>query len=422
MTLPEITPQPEGVPAQGVMPPRTSLPAHKPRSLWCLPDFVKFWTGQSVSKLGDNFALLALPLLLLQLTGNPLTLGFAEAAYYVPYLVLGLPAGALVDHLPRRRVMILCDVTRMLTFSFMAALLVAGILRRDTVWVIYALQALNGVVTIFFDVSYLAATPNIVSPDQLLAANSALQVSDSTSQLAGPPLAGAVFQAFGATFALVADAISFIISFISLALIPHEFRRAAGAVGDEILNWGEKTQMVGQRAGQDQAPTTATRRQTGMSAPSDVQIPVSPPVISRMMRDIREGLGFAWGQPVLRWTILLISMSNFFSNATYPLILFHMRNQLHFSGGLVGVVLGCMAAGGIAGSVVAGRLGRRFGMLPVALCAELIIGLSPLTFVATGQAWIFAAVLFIAGIAGVAINVNILTLRQSITPDHMMSR
>lgn len=141
-----------------------------------------------------------------------------------------------------------------------------------------------------------------------------------------------------------------------------------------------------------------------------------------MMRDIREGLGFAWGQPVLRWTILLISMSNFFSNATYPLILFHMRNQLHFSGGLVGVVLGCMAAGGIAGSVVAGRLGRRFGMLPVALCAELIIGLSPLTFVATGQAWIFAAVLFIAGIAGVAINVNILTLRQSITPDHMMSR
>ncbi|HKD76267.1 MAG TPA: MFS transporter, partial [Ktedonobacterales bacterium] len=131
---------------------------------------------------------------------------------------------------------------------------------------------------------------------------------------------------------------------------------------------------------------------------------------------------FVWGQPVLRWTILLIASSNFFSNVTFPLILFRMRNQLHFSGGLVGVVLGCEAAGGIAGSFVAGRLGRRFGMLPIALSTEMFITLTPIVFVVTDQAWIFALAWLIVGMGIVVVNVNILTLRQSITPDHMMSR
>ena len=348
-------------------------------SLWRSSNFLKFWIGQSVSKFGDQFNLLALPLLILALTHSPFALGISEAANLVPYLLLGLPAGALIDRLPRRIVMIVCDIARALIFAALTVLLLTGWLTAATVWVIYVAIAMTSVATIFFDMAYLTAAPAIVSPAQLLAANSALQGSESTAQFAGPPLAGLIFQAIGAAYALLGDAISFIVSVISLALIPHDFRAAA------------------------------TPSKTPTMKPS-------------LWRDIGEGMRFVWKQPVLRWTMLLIAVSNFCSNAAFPLWLFRMQDRLHYSAGLIGLILACMAVGGIVGSFAAGRFRRWFGMLPIALVAVMIEGLVFLTYAFASQPWLFMLAMLVLGAGVVIININILTLRQSITPDEMMGR
>lgn len=359
-------------------PAAVTAPPEPAPSLWRSANFLKFWIGQSVSKFGDQFNLLALPLLILALTHSPFALGIAEAANLVPYLLLGLPAGALIDRLPRRIVMIICDIARTLIFAALTVLLLAGWLTAATVWAIYVAIALTSVATIFFDMAYLTAAPAIVSPAQLLTANSALQASESTAQFAGPPLAGFIFQAIGAAYALLGDALSFIVSVVSLALIPHSFRATAAQAAQ--------------------------------------------PSRTSIWRDIGEGMRFVWKQPVLRWTMLLIAVSNFCSNATFPLWLFRMQDHLHYSAGLIGLVLAFMAVGGIVGSFAAGRFRRRFGMLPIALVAVMIEGLVFLTYAFASQPWLFMLAMLILGAGVVIININILTLRQSITPDEMMGR
>lgn len=360
-------------PAEQTEPPNTAAPA-----LWRSGNFLKFWVGQSVSKFGDQFNLLALPLLILALTHSPFALGISEAANLVPYLLLGLPAGALIDRLPRRIVMIVCDIARALIFAALTVLLLTGWLTAATVWAIYVAVALASVATIFFDMAYLTAVPAIVSPGQLLTANSALQASESTAQFAGPPLAGFVFQAIGAAYALLGDAISFIVSVISLALIPHDFRAA-----------------------------TAAKK---------------PAIKPSLWRDIGEGMRFVWKQPVLRWTMLLIAVSNFCSNAAFPLLLFRLQDRLHYSAGLIGLILAFEAVGGLGGSFVAGRFRRWFGMLPTALVAVMIAGLIFVTYAFASLPWMFMLAMLILGAGTVTININILTLRQSITPDEMMGR
>src|SRR5579871_2412542 len=118
-------------------------PAEPEPSLWRSAIFLKFWVGQSVSKFGDQFNLLAMPLLILALTHSPFALGIAEAANLVPYLLLGLPAGALIDRLPRRIVMMICDIARTLIFAALAVLLLTGWLTEATIWAIYVAIALT---------------------------------------------------------------------------------------------------------------------------------------------------------------------------------------------------------------------------------------------------------------------------------------
>jgi predicted MFS family arabinose efflux permease len=244
---------------------------------------------------------------------------------------------------------------------------------------IYVANALASVATILYDKAYLTAVPAIVSPAQLLTANSAVQASTSTAELAGPPLAGFIFQAIGASYALLGDALSFIVSVVSLALIPHSFRAAS-------------TQAAPQ------------------------------PIRASIWHDIGEGMRFVWKQPVLRWSMLLIAVSNFCSNAVFPLWLFRMQDHLHYSAGLIGLILAFMAVGGIAGSFVAGRFRRWFGMLPIVLVAVMIEGLAYLAYAFATQPWLFMLAALLIGALVVVINVNILTLRQSITPDEMMGR
>src|SRR5919206_3090409 len=150
-------------------------------------DFWKFWTGETISNLGSSFTQFALPLLVFKLTGSALNLGLATAATFLPYLLFGLPIGAWVDRVDRKRLMIGTDVLRALIIALIPFLAALHIL---TVWWIYGLGFISSTLTIFFNSAEFAAIPSLVSQDDLVAANGRIQASYSAATVIGPLLAG----------------------------------------------------------------------------------------------------------------------------------------------------------------------------------------------------------------------------------------
>ncbi len=153
------------------------------RSFWRNTNFIKLWAGQSISHLGDNFGNLAVPLVILQLSTRPIALGIYDAANIIPYLMLSLPAGALIDRLPRKPVMIICDTVRTCSFIAIALALLLHLSSSSVLGIIYGTALIISAAAIFFDLANFTAIPSLVHPTQLLGANSAMQASSSTSEL-----------------------------------------------------------------------------------------------------------------------------------------------------------------------------------------------------------------------------------------------
>ena len=183
-------------------------------SLWRHADFLKLWAGQTVSELGSTVTRTALRLVALLTLGA----GVAEMAYLVVaassgVLLVGLVAGAWVDRLPRRPVLIWTDVIRAgLLFSIPAAA-AAGTLRIEQLYVVSFVEACLGTL---FDSAYHSYLPSLVGVDRLLEGNAKLSQSASVAEVGGPGLAGAIVQIASAPFAILLDAVSYVVSAISL--------------------------------------------------------------------------------------------------------------------------------------------------------------------------------------------------------------
>src|SRR5205823_8501402 len=179
--------------------------------------FRKLWAGQSVSRLGSAVTTFALPTAaVLQLHAGPFEVGLLMAVNKVAFPLLGLPVGVWIDRLPRRPVMIAADLGRALALSSLPAAAFSGHL---TLPLLYAVAGLMGVLTLLFDVAYLAYVPSLVGREEIRVANSRMQVSESVAEITGPGLAGFLVQAVGAAQTIAVDAFSFLVSALSLAWI-----------------------------------------------------------------------------------------------------------------------------------------------------------------------------------------------------------
>src|SRR5919204_1804221 len=186
-------------------------------------DFLKLWGGQSVSLVGSQVTRLALPLAaVLTLHAGPVQMGLLGAAQLAPYILLGLFAGVWVDRLPRRPILIATDVGRAGLLALIPLLAVSGSLQLAH---LYVIGFMLGTLELFFEVAYMSFLPRMVGREQLPAANSSLQMSDSVAQVAGPGLAGVLVQALTAPIAIFVDALSFLGSAASLVLIQTPERR-----------------------------------------------------------------------------------------------------------------------------------------------------------------------------------------------------
>lgn len=344
-------------------------------AVWRQRDFALLWGGQTVSEIGSQVTVLALPTLaIFDFHAGPAAVGLLVASERIPFPVLALFAGAIVDRVHKRPLMIACNLARM---ALLVSIPVLAGLSVLSLWQLFVAAAAMGVFTVFFDIAYLAYVPALLAHDQLLEGNSRLEVTYSAATLAGPGLGGLLVQAVGAARAVAADALSFLVSSAALALIRHRERRIE----------------------------RASRR--------------------HIVREVREGLAHVFGSPVLRAQLLCMSAAGVFAHAyEAPLFIFAYQ-RLQLSPGLLGAILASAGVGALAGSTMAARVIGAVGVgRTVALADGAAIALSaaiPLAVLVPPAALLFP-VFILEGIAGTIGNIAQVTLRQSLSPARLQGR
>ena len=336
-------------------------------------DFVKFWVGQTISNLGSSFTQWAVPLLVFQLTHSAVSLGAALAATFLPYLFFGLPLGAWMDRVDRKRAMILLDSLNTLVIL---SIPIAAQFGDLSVWLIYAVTFVQSTIFIAFSAGEFAAIPSLVSTDDLVTANGRIQATFSAAQVAGPLLAGVLVSFLPLAWVMAFDAGSFAVSALSLSLIHRSFN----AVSDE--------------------PKEATT----------------------ILHDVREGLRYVLGHPVLRNISAMMALINFVNAGVIAELVLFATERLDASKFQIGVLFAAGSAGVVVTGLLAGRLRKRFSFTALALTSLMLMGACLIVF--AGMRWYWAALPFWAASSGLGIlfNINTGALRQAIVPNHLLSR
>ncbi|MFB8239157.1 MFS transporter [Kitasatospora purpeofusca] len=295
-----------------------------PTGLFRHADFRRFWAADTVSQAGTAVTLVALPLVAVgTLDATPFEAGLLVAFEYLAFLLIGLPAGAWVDQVRQRPVMIAADVVRaVLLFSVP----VASWLDALTLPQLYAVAFGMSVCTAFFDVAHGSYLPHLVPDEQLVAANVRIEAGRSTVQVGGPGAGGAMVGALTAPVALAVDVLSFGLSALLLGRI-----RGAGA---------RSTARPGDRSG------------------------------AALRAEIAEGLRFVLGDRLLRAVTLTAAVSNLCGTIGASMLMVLLAGELHLSPFLCGLVFTAEAVGGLVGSLLTVRFTARLGQGP-AMCAAV---------------------------------------------------
>ena len=218
---------------------------HRP-SLWRQGDFMKLWTGQTISQFGDEITGLGVPLLATLILGaGALEMGILGVVRFLPWILFTLPAGVWVDRMRRRPILIGADLARAVLLASIPLAFVGGWLSLIQVYVV---AFLAGTLEVFFDVAYQSYLPSIVERDELVEGNSKLELSRAASSVAGPTIAGFLHPAHQAPFAIVFDALSYLAAALFVGLIrrpeagpvPHD-----PATGERPSMWQEARAGVG---------------------------------------------------------------------------------------------------------------------------------------------------------------------------------
>jgi hypothetical protein len=349
-----------------------------------------FLSGQAVSVLGDGLAVLAIPLMVLDLTRNPLLSALSAASVTVGYLLVGLPAGVLVDRLDPWRVLIAMDAARALLFAALYALAAAGVLR---IWLLLVLALVAGACAVFFESALVVVVKDLFAVSGLMGANSVLELASQISLIAGPAIVGLLAAAGGITLALLADALTFIVSLASLVTVARNRPRSAGS----------------RRPG-----SVRSRRATPAGSRGSRAWP-------EFAASLREGLRYLLTARTLL-VLTAVQMVVNLSLSVEKLIIYDARVTLGLSPPLVGLVVAAGGAGGLAGAVCAAPLARWAGEIRLVLLAIAAAGASVATMCLASSAVTLAAANLGYGAALVVASLVNRTQRQRLVPRDLLGR
>jgi MFS family permease len=334
-------------------------------------DFRLLWAGETVSTVGSAVGGTALPLVaLVGLQASTFEVALLAAVAWLPWLLVGLPAGAWVDRLPKRPVMAACNTVSMVVFASVPLAQLAGVL---SVPYLLGVALAAGTAKVFFSVAYRSYLPVLVEREQLLAANTRLQGSESAAQVGGPGLAGVLAAVFGPVSGILADAVSFGVSALCLRSIRQREAKPAAA----------------QRV--------------------------------RLRTQVAEGLRFVAGDRYL-WTLVAFgAVSNLALDGYASIQVVFLARDLGAGPGTIGLVLAVSEVGGVVGALLIGRLATRFGTARAFLLCEAFAAPAMLIGPAGGLVcFVIAGVAVSAGL--VASNVVAGAFRQGYCPPELFGR
>jgi MFS family permease len=346
--------------------------------LWRHRDFLKLWSAETISVFGSQFTGLALPLVaVLLLDASAFAVSALFVIEFLPFILFAIPAGVWVDRLKRKPILVIGDLARA---GLLVTIPIAYALDALTLGHLFVVAFLVGICTVFFDVAYQSYLPALVERDQLVEGNSKLEISRSTSQLAGPGAAGGLISAVGAPVAILLDAISFFVSAVFLFGIRKEEKLPERAEGAPRPN---------------------------------------------MLAEAREGLSFVIRHPYLRPISICTGSSNFFWSMSGALLVVFAVRELEMSPALIGIAFSIGQAGPLVGAFATSRISNRLGVGPTILTSSFMFSgamlFVPLATEETALPFL-AAMGILGGFGAVAYNITQLSFRQAICPPRLLGR
>ncbi len=341
-------------------------------------DFLLLWSGQTVSEVGSQISVLALPLVaVVVLKAGAFQIGLLSAAGTSAYLLVALPAGAVVDRVAKRRLMIGCNLGLLAVVGSVPVAHAAGVL---TLGQLYGVALASGVLSVFFSVAYQSYLPALLDHEQLMDGNGKLAASQSAAQIAGPGAGAGLVTLVGAAAAMTADALSFAVSAASLAAIrTREPVRTPASAADRPTLWAQ----------------------------------------------MGAGLAHVVRDPILRKAVAFNGTANFFVIMVETLGPVFLIRTLRIRPGLVGLLLALGAVGGVAGGVAAKSLARRVGSARISWVAMTLLSLPGLLIPLAGHGW--WVLLFGAGwiswtFASTVAGISLTSYRQATCPPDLLGR
>lgn len=337
-------------------------------------DFRRLLAGETASLFGSQVTVLALPLTaVLTLDVSAAGLGALNAARFAPFLLVTLVAGVLVDRRRRRPVLVAANLGRAVLLVLVPLAAWQGLL---TLELLCAVAFGVGVLGVFFEVAFWAFVPTLVGREAATRANGRLVACASAAEIGGPGLGGLLVQVVTAPFALVVDAVSFVIAAVSLGRI--RFREP------------------------EREPT---------------QDPAG------LGREIGDGLRFVFGNRVLRAFAGEAATFNVFETAFMIVFVLYATRDLGIGAGLLGATIATASAGVLVGALLAERVGRAIGLGP-AIAVAMVLGCVPFLLVPLGggQLAVIALGFLLAGVGIGVSNVHVVSVRQRLTPDALLGR
>ncbi|BDV32177.1 MFS transporter [Microbacterium terricola] len=363
--------------SQSVSETDAAAPAVRQGSLWRDRNFLTVWGGQALSQFGAQITELALPVLaVLVLHATEWEVGLLGAAQVTAFLVVGLPAGAWIDRMRKRRVMIWADVVRA---AALAALPIVAFTGTMQIWHMYVVALVMGVATVFFDVSNQSIIPSLVRPDQISEANGKLQSTEQLAGLAGPAVGGWLISIVAAPFAILITVGTYIASFTALLFArDHEQLRPAT----------------------DHRP---------------------------LPREIGEGLRWVFGNPLLRRIVGTTGVANFFGTIAGTLLPIFVLRELGLTPAMFGIVFSLSAVGGLLGAIATPRIVARIGEARAIPISAILFCLVPffLPAISLVPALAFPLLVvqfFVTSFTVLLYNITQVSFRQRITPPRLLGR
>jgi predicted MFS family arabinose efflux permease len=348
-------------------------------SLWRRRGYATYVGSQAVAQTGFQVSVVAIPLTaVLVLGASPVQLGLLVAAERLPFLVFALMAGVLVDRFSRRQLLIVASVLRA---PLVLTIPIAAVLGWMTVTQLYVVAFLLGTLTVLSDVAALSIMPSLVPRNVLTDANAKLEAARSASEVVGPGLGGALVQLITAPYALIVDAVAFLVSGAMLSALPRDQGRPETTEG------------------------------TARSA----------------VQEIKEGIAFVWRTDVLRWNAVVAGLTNLVVYAFLAIQYLFIIDDLRLGAVFVGVLLSLGGVGGVLGSLAAGWISSRVGIGGGFLVGSvtmavgvLLVGIAP---AGIGPGLVLAGCGYLLFVCGIPIfNVAAVTIRQAVTPAALLGR